>query len=123
MILSTPKIRSGARKLLAASLLALLATSAGCQGDTTPIQELLSNAAGLDGQTVQVAGEVKTAAGAFGKGVYQIDDGTGTIMVVTDKGGVPTQGSKVGVRGTFRSAFTIGTDVVAVIQESERKTR
>lgn len=114
--------RSWRVKLLAAAWLALLAISAGCKG-ATPIQELLQNTAGFDGQTVQVTGEVKTAAGAFGKGVYQIDDGTGTIMVVTEKGGVPTQGSKVGVRGTFRSAFTVGTDVIAVIQESERRTR
>ncbi len=123
MILSPPPPRSRTRLLLAATFLALLASTAGCQGETTPIQELLANAAGLDGQTVQVAGEVKSAAGVFGRGVYQIDDGTGTILVVTDKGGVPTQGSKVGVRGTFRSAFTVGTDVIAVIQESERRTR
>lgn len=115
--------RSWKRGLSAAAWLALLAASAGCKGETTPIHELLQNAAGLDGQTVQVVGEVITAAGAFGKGVYQIDDGTGSIMVVTEKGGVPAQGSKVGVRGTFRSAFTVGTDVIAVIQESDRRTR
>ena len=80
-------------------------------------------AAGCNGKTVQVAGTVKSAAGALGYGVYQVDDGTGAIMVVTESGGAPAQGAKIGVQGTFRSAFTIGTDVVAVIVEKERRTQ
>ncbi len=114
--------RVGLRRWAPLAFALLLAAAAGCKG-AIPIQELLSNASGCDGQTVQVAGEVKSAAGVLGHGVYQVDDGTGTITVVTEKGGVPVQGSKVGVRGTFHSAFTVGTDVVAVIVESERQTR
>ncbi len=100
---------------------ALLAV-AGCKERTTPIGDLLAGTGNYEGQEVQVAGDVKGAAGAFGYGVYQLDDGTGTITVVTSEGGAPPEGSKVGVRGTFRSAFTIGTDAVAVIQESKRFT-
>lgn len=114
--------RAPARRLVSVALALLLAAVAGCKG-ATPIHDLLSNAAGYDGKTVQVAGDVKNAAGVLGHGVYQVDDGTGTITVVTEKGGVPTQGSKVGVRGTFHSAFTVGTDVVAVIVERDRQTR
>ena len=66
---------------------------------------------------------MKSAAGALGYGVYQIDDGTGTMMVVTETGGAPAQGAKIGVLGVFHSAFTVGTDVVAVIVEKERRTR
>jgi len=42
---------------------------------------------------------------------------------VAKTGGAPAQGTEVGVEGTFRQAFTIGTDVVAVIEESKRSTR
>jgi len=93
---------------------------AGCNGKTIPIKDLLANTGGYNGQTVQISGTVKSSAGAFGYGVYEVDDGTGTIAVVTEKGGTPAQGAKIGVRGTFRSAFTIGTDVVAAVQESGR---
>ena len=105
-----------------AAAAALFLLAAGC-AKTIPIKDLLANAAGYDGKTVQVAGTVKSAAGALGYGVYQIDDGTGSVMIVTESGGAPAQGAKVGVQGTFRSAFTIGTDVVAVILEKDRRTQ
>lgn len=111
-----------ARRLGLAAL-AVFLLAAGCNSKTIPIRDLLDNPAGYDGKTVQVAGTVKSAAGALGYGVYQVDDGTGAIMVVTESGGAPAQGAEIGVQGTFRSAFTIGTDVVAVIAEKERRTR
>lgn len=108
---------------VASAVLVVAFLTAGCTGKTIPIGDLRANSAGYDGQTVQVKGTVKSAAGALGYGVYQLDDGTGTIMVVTETGGAPAQGAMVGVQGVFHSAFTIGTDVVAVIVEKERRTR
>ena len=108
---------------LAASLFVLSLAAVGCTEKTIPIGDLTKNSGAYDGKTVQIAGTVKSAAGALGYGVYQLDDGTGTIMVVTESGGAPAQGAKVGVRGVFHSAFTIGTDVVAVVVEKERRTR
>lgn len=87
------------------------------------IREVLDNAAGNDGKSVQVAGKVVNSAGALGYGVYQLNDGTGTITVVTKNRGVPGKDAEIGVEGTFHSAFTIGTDVVAVIEETNRYTR
>ncbi|HEY6222076.1 MAG TPA: hypothetical protein VIX13_06020 [Candidatus Eisenbacteria bacterium] len=109
--------------LLVLSIFAFGLVAVGCTDKTTPIRDLRANSAGYDGKTVQVAGTVKSAAGALGYGVYQVDDGTGTIMVVTESGGAPAQGSKIGVQGVFHSAYTIGTDVLAVIVEKERRTR
>ena len=106
---------------LAAALLALGA--AGCKDEVIPIGTVLANAGAHDGQSVTVAGEVRGAAGAFGYGVYQLDDGTGTITIVTEKGGVPVKGTLVAVTGTFRSAFTVGTETVAAIQEQKRHER
>lgn len=105
-----------------ASLALALLVSAGCKKPTT-IREVLDNAAGLDGKSVRVAGKVVNSAGAMGYGVYQLNDGTATITVVTKNHGVPAKDAEVGVEGTFHSAFTIATDVVAVIEETNRYTR
>ena len=44
------------------------------------------------------------------------------ITVVTKDNGAPRTGAKVGVEGEFRSAFTLGTESVAVILEQARYT-
>jgi hypothetical protein len=105
--------------LLAASLLVSIA---GCKG-ATPIRDLLNNASAEDGKTVRIAGKVGTSAGAFGYAVYRVNDGTGEINVVAKTGGAPAENTEVGVEGVFHQAFTIGTDVVAVIEESKRSSR
>lgn len=122
-MMTTQTMKPRKRFHLHLAAVAVFLLTAGCNGKTIPIGDLLANSAGYDGQTVQVAGTVKSAAGALGYGVYQIDDGTGTIMIVTESGGAPAKDTKVGVQGKFHSAFTIGTDVVAVIVEKERRTR
>src|SRR3954447_17980443 len=40
---------------------------------------------------VTVAGKVVRSYGALGQGVYEIDDGTGTLWVATEKYGVPSK--------------------------------
>lgn len=106
----------------AAASLGLLLLVA-CPG-TKPIKELLDDPGRFDGQTVRIAGEVTQAAGALGFGAYQVNDGTGTLTVVNETGsGTPRVGAKVGVEGTFRSAFTLGSKSVAVLLEKQRKTR
>ena len=116
------KGRSGTmRRGGAVLILAALVAVGGCKG-ATPIRDLLANTGKYDGQQVRIAGKVESSAGALGYGVYRVDDGTGQINVVTKTGGAPIQGAKVGVEGTFHSAFTLGTDVVAVIEETKRST-
>jgi hypothetical protein len=103
--------------LAAATLLAL----AGCHG-ATDIKTLLDNPAAYEGKSVRIAGTVKEAAGVLNYGVFTVDDGTGTIPVITTVGGSPREGAKVGVEGTFRSAFTLGTKTVAAVEETKRHT-
>ena len=54
---------------------------------------------------------------------YRIDDGTGTISVVSESGGAPRNGAIVGVEGTFRAAFTLGNQTAAVLLEKKRATQ
>jgi hypothetical protein len=92
-----------------------------CKG-TTPIKTLLDDPGRFDGQTVRIAGEVQGSVGALGFGAYQVNDGTGTLSIVTEGGGAPRRGAKVGVEGTFRSAYTLGTQTTAVLVEQRRYT-
>ena len=72
---------------------------------------------------VQIAGEVTQSIGALGKGVYQINDGTGSLWVYSDKLGVPSRGAKVGVKGTVLPTFTfLGTNYATVVRESDRQS-
>ncbi len=95
---------------------------AACPG-TKPIKELLDDPSRFDGKTVRIAGEVKESIGALGVGVYQVDDGTGTLTVVSKAGnGTPRVGARVGVEGEFRSAFTLGIRTAAVLVEQKRRS-
>ena len=107
--------------LLVACGVALIAV-AGCRGGATTIKMLLDDPARFDGKEVRIAGQVGASAGFLGYGAYQVNDGTGTIPVVSQGGGAPREGATVGVQGTFRSVYTLGTQSVAVILESRRFT-
>lgn len=105
--------------LLYASLICIALAS--CKGATS-IRDLMDDPHRYDGKTVRIVGEVQSAIGALGVGEYQVNDGTGVLSVVTRGGGVPRQGAKIGVQGTFRSAFTFGAKTGAVLLEDRRYT-
>lgn len=107
-----------ATMVLAAALLA------GCKGaaGTTDIKTLLDDPSRFDKTTVRVAGEVTRSLGILGYGAYELDDRTGKIPVVTESGGAPRTGARVGVEGEFRSGFTLGATTGAAIVEKRRYT-
>jgi hypothetical protein len=111
--------RLGKRLLFAGVVLAFVA----CNTKTTSIKTLLSDPGKYDGKTVQIAGEVQGSIGALGFGAYEVKDGSGTIPVVTEGGGAPARGARVGVEGTFRAAYTLGISSRAVIVEKRRVSR
>jgi RecJ-like exonuclease len=71
---------------------------------------------------VAVAGTVTQSIGAFGKGVYQIDDGTGRLWVFANDRSVPSKGAKVGVKGRVVPTVTfLGINYATVLQETDRR--
>ena len=71
---------------------------------------------------VTVAGNVDRAFGALGMGIFQVNDGTGTIWVLSESFGVPGQGSKVAVTGTLMQTATFaGKTYSNVIRETKRR--
>jgi hypothetical protein len=108
-------------KAIALTVLLLLALVAGCK-NTVTIKTLLDDPPQYDKKTVRIAGTVTNSVGVLGYGAYRIDDGTGTLTVVSKEGGAPREGARVGVEGEFRSAFTLGTETLAVLIEKQRGT-
>ena len=107
---------------MAVSLTAVVLLTA-CAAGITPIKSLLDDPSRYNGKTVRAAGKVTHAVGALGYGGYQINDGTGTLTVVSKGkgGGSPREGADIGVQGKFRGAGIVGKSV-AVLEESKRFT-
>ena len=74
---------------------------------------------------VGIAGNVTDSYGvALVGGAYKVDDGTGSIWVVSRGGGVPSRGSRVGVRGHVLNGFNFaGRNFGTVIEETEHRTK
>jgi hypothetical protein len=70
---------------------------------------------------VSVAGTVTDSYGLLNMGIYEIDDGTGKLLVVTHSG-LPSRGSKVGARGRiYTGASYGGRSYGTVLEESDRR--
>jgi hypothetical protein len=117
-----PRTFRSARPASLAALTGALLLITGCAG-ITPIGELLDNPAKYDGKTVRVEGEVRESAGGLGLGAYQVKDDTGTLTIVSETGGPPRRGSKVGVKGRFEALITLGSRSLAVLREESRDSR
>jgi hypothetical protein len=93
---------------------------AGCERQT--ISEINADPGRFMHKEVVVAGRVTQAIGAFGRGIYQVDDGTGAIWVYANSRGVPSKGATVGVKGHVMSSITfLGLNYATVIQETDRR--
>jgi hypothetical protein len=104
---------------IVAFVIALALLAAGCKEGVIEIKKLSDDPGRYDGTTVRVAGKVTTSVGLLGYGAYRLDDGTGSVLVVSKKG-APREGAKVGVEGTFRSVFTFQEQSGAAIEETAR---
>jgi hypothetical protein len=88
----------------------------------TPIKRIIDNPRAFDGRMVLIAGTTRRAVGLLGYGGYEVDDGTGRIIVVTDAG-LPPVGATVRVRGLAKQAYTLGTRSLTVVVEKKRRWR
>jgi hypothetical protein len=112
---ATRKPGVGRACALALSLIVLT----GC-ASTTPIGRLLAEPGRYDGRDVRVEGTVTRSAGILGTGAFEMEDGTGSIVVIARGQGIPPEGARTRVRGTFQSVFTfMGRTIAAILQGSQ----
>ena len=74
-----------------------------------------------DGRTVTVIGTVQERIDVPSIKCYVLNDGTGSIGVVT-KGRLPLVGQKVLAKGRVQRSFTIGARKLAVVLEQPKPT-
>jgi len=79
---------------------------AGCA--TKSINHIMAEPSRYANRDVTVKGTVTKSASVLGRGTYQIDDGTGTLWVVSKKG-VPRKGARVKVTGKIRDVVDLGS--------------
>jgi hypothetical protein len=73
---------------------------------------------------VAVTGRVVQSFGVLGKGIYQIEDSTGNLWVMSEARGVPSKGAFVGVKGRITPTVTfMGRNYATVMRESDRRAR
>lgn len=96
----------GAAILLAAALgLSVL----GC-GRTTVARILAEPERYTRGGDVRLRGDVVESVSFLGRGAYKLDDGTGTIWVISTQG-VPRRGAYVEAKGRIRDVVDVSTIV------------
>lgn len=100
--------RSVQSRVPAAVAVVLGLAMAGCA--TRSINSLLAEPSRYANRDVSVKGTVTHSVSLLGHGAYQIDDGTGTLWVVSTKG-VPRKGARVRVTGKVRDVADLGSVV------------
>jgi hypothetical protein len=74
------------------------------------------------GKEVTVAGHVNDSYGALGSGVFEIDDGTGTMWVYSSGFGMPSNGTKVAVTGRVAQGFSFaGRSFATIVKETKAR--
>ncbi len=110
-----------ARVFIAALLIGALAAASCDRLSARKIGKIVGELDEYDGHTVTVIGTVKERIDVPSIKCYVLNDGTGSIGVVT-KGRLPLVGQKVLAKGRVQRSFTIGVRKLAVIIELPRPT-
>jgi len=111
----------GCRRTIAAVTLTGSILLAGC--GSVKIGRITADPSRYTNRTVSVQGTVTNSVGMLGKGGYQIEDETGKIYVLSQRG-VPSRGSRVQVTGTVTpGAQVLGNSVGTMIRERHHRVK
>jgi hypothetical protein len=75
---------------------------------TRTINQVLADPGRYRNKEVKLSGSVVDSYSLVGRGAYRLDDRTGQLWIVSDRG-VPRQGARVSVKGTVREGFDLGS--------------
>jgi hypothetical protein len=94
---------------------------AGCPTRTS-IERINRDPGRFAGKDVTIAGHVIESFGLLGTGVYEVDDGSGRMWVLSHGYGVPGNGAKVAVTGRLEQGVSFGgRNFATALRESERR--
>ncbi len=94
---------------------------AGCPPRVS-IEKLNRDPGRYAGREVTIAGRVVDSFGALGRGVFLVDDGTGTMWVLAGQYGIPGAGAKLAVTGHLEQGFSLaGRNFATILRETERR--
>src|SRR5947209_1794564 len=106
-----------AKTLIIAALMAVMFE--GC--NHVKISDLQRDPGKYSNKEVTVAGRVTESFGLLGNGAFQVDDGTGTIWVLSEGYGVAGNGAHVAVTGTlFQGASFGGRSFGLALKQTKR---
>ena len=94
------------RAVVVAVLSVSALTSGACAART--VNQVLADPSRYRDREVRLSGAVVDSYSLVDRGAYRIDDGTGQLWVVSDKG-VPRTSARVTVTGTIREGFNFGS--------------
>jgi len=115
------RLSFGGRVFFAAAVLTATLFLAACPQQHS-VAELTRDPGRYANKEVAVKGTVVSSYGAMGTGMYQVDDGTGKIWVISESYGVPSKGARVGVAGRIVPTFSFGgRNFATVIRETQRR--
>jgi hypothetical protein len=99
---------------------------AGCAARGVRIAELKDQPTKYDNKSISITGTVTSSWGIplLPYQLYNVDDGTGEITVLSQSGRTPARGTRVEVRGKITEFATLGGRSVGLhIQEENRKVK
>jgi hypothetical protein len=110
------------RNIFLSLMLAAALLTTACPSRTT-ISKINGDPGRYRDRDVSIAGTVTDSYGVLDRGAYELDDGTGKIWVVTERG-VPSRGAKVGAKGRVYTGFNFsGRGLGTVLQENDRRVK
>jgi predicted small secreted protein len=89
-----------------AALVASVLLLAGCP--TTKISDIQKDPGKYMNKQITVSGKVSSSYGVLGMGMFQVNDGSGSIWVLSENYGVPGQGNDVSVTGQLVQTASFG---------------
>ncbi len=115
------RLRPSSRVVLVAGILLITLLLTACpQGRT--VAQIQADPGRYMNKEVAVRGTVVSSWGALGTGMYELDDGTGRIWVMSQNFGVPGKGTRVGVAGTIVPTVSMGgRSFATVLRETHRR--
>lgn len=96
---------------------------AGCPKQVT-VAEIQADPGRYSGKEVAIRGNVSNSFGALGQGAYELDDGTGRIWILVERGGVPSKGARVRSVGRVVSGVSFaGRNFGTALRENSHKVK